>query len=430
MVYLPHWPIANRDVNQTERFVILNKILNNLGNPHLKIPPVIHVAGTNGKGSTIAFLSAIFKAANYKTHIYTSPHLHHVNERIVIANKQVSDRQLFSLLEEVRFACEGENLTLFEGLTLAAILAFSQNPADVCLIECGMGGRIDATNIIPEKILTILTSISLDHMQFLGPNLDSIAFEKSQIMRNGIPTILANQEKEAGMRVEIEALKIGSPLINEENDFRLELKENGNFDFYYKGKNFETSYLNLPAPALLGFHQYQNAALAIAGICTILDFQKANFNIEAEHIAAGLTEVKWPARLEKIDKISSKNCEIWFDGAHNVGGAESLANWLLEKKLQEPEKANYLVSGFTKGKAQSQFFEFFKDIVDFACAVRVKSEPNPEEPKIIGEEISKIGISHLAFEDLEEALNFLQKLQPEKACNIVICGSLYLFCYL
>ena len=436
MVYLPHWPVSNKSaIVRDNGFDSIRKILDNLNNPHRKLPPVIHIAGTNGKGSTVAFLAAIFQSAGYKTHIYTSPHLHHCNERIVIANHQIDDNYLYQILEEVRIAADGIDLSLFEALTLAAILAFSQKPADICIIETGMGGRIDSTNVIDNKILTIITAISYDHTKYLGDNIAAIAAEKAHIMRNRVPAVIAHQTRPAGATIEIRSLEIDNPLIHYGANFEIDINADDSFNFHYQGKTINTDFKKLPPPALPGQHQYLNAANAIAGIIAIKDFQTANFYINRKHVAEGLKKVKWPSRLQRINGNINKifknpESEIWIDGAHNSGGAYVLANWFKEKKREDLNKkinkSCYLITGFTKGKAEKQFFDQFKNIVNMICPVRVQGEPNPESAEIIKEEIIKSGIDATEQEDLTEALYFLANLNKNTPCRIVICGSLYL----
>ncbi|MES2677916.1 MAG: Mur ligase family protein [Pseudomonadota bacterium] len=402
MVYLPHFPIPNKNSISNNSPEKLRKILLKLGNPQDQLPPTIHIAGTNGKGSTAAFLASIFQAANYKTHIYTSPHLHHCNERIVVANNQIDDGYLYEMLEEIRITAGEINLTLFEGLTLAAILAFSKNPADICIIETGMGGRVDATNVIDKKIATILTAISFDHQEFLGNNLFAIACEKSHIMRPNIPCIIAPQNQEIITAIEQRSAEISNQLIYLDND------------------------LPIPKPALEGAHQYVNAALAITTINNI-----SGFKISQTDINNGLKNVKWSSRLEKLNhSLLKPDDELWIDGAHNQAGFEVLANWISEKIADDETKKpkrNYLITGFSKNKSKPEFFLPFKDIIDFICTVRVAGEPNAEQAEVILEKILEAGIEEVKNEDdLFDAINFLVNLDSENPCRIIICGSLYL----
>lgn len=431
MVFLPHFPIPNKNSVSNNSPEKLLKILSKLGNPQDHLPPTIHIAGTNGKGSTTAFLASIFQAGGYKTHIFTSPHLHHCNERIVVAGNQIDDGYLYEMLEEVRIAANGIDLTLFEGLTIAAILAFSKIAADVCIIETGMGGRVDATNVIDKKIVTILTSISFDHQEFLGDNLTAIACEKSYIMRSNVPCVIAPQNLEVIDAIELRSSEISNQLIYFGKDFKIEINDDESFNFktsnqwsVVSGQLFE--FLNLPKPALLGWHQYLNASLAIAAICT------TTFSISQKNISDGLEQVKWISRLEKLNhKLLKKDDELWIDGAHNEGGFIVLSDWLKEQIVDdfqnEKPKRNYLIVGFTKHKAKTEFFSPFKDIIDFISAIRVAGEPNPEEAETIYEQVLKSGIEEVKTEDdLLDAINFLVNLDQENPCRIIICGSLYL----
>ncbi|MFT7099425.1 MAG: dihydrofolate synthase/folylpolyglutamate synthase, partial [Rickettsiales bacterium] len=399
-------------------------ILEKLGNPQNQLPPTIHIAGTNGKGSTAAFISRIFQLAGYKTHLFTSPHIHHCNERIVISDHQIDDGYLYEILEEVRMACEeigNINLTLFEGFTLAAILAFSKNPADICIIETGMGGRVDATNVIDQKIATIITSISLDHQEYLGPDLFSIACEKSHIMRPNVPCVVAPQEPEIMLAIKARAAEISVPLHVFDDDSKIKINQDGTFDLDF------INLKNLAKPALIGCHQYLNASLCVIAICHL-----KNFDISKDAINEGLKSTKWISRLEKLHhKNLRKEDELFIDGAHNQGGFDILSDWIMEKINDDSEnqkpKRNFLITGFTKNKVKPEFFKPFKNIIDFICPIRVKNEPNPEEAKIIVEKVLQSGIKEVqAQDDLESALNFLINLDPQNPCRIIICGSLYL----
>ncbi|MFT6346289.1 MAG: dihydrofolate synthase/folylpolyglutamate synthase [Myxococcota bacterium] len=443
MVYLPHFPVPNKKSISDNSCAKILPILERLGNPQDKLPPTIHLAGTNGKGSTAAFLSSIFTSANYKVHIFTSPHLHHCNERIVISGNQIDDGYLYELLEEIRTVCEeigNVNLNIFEGITLAAILAFSKNPADICIIETGMGGRVDATNVIDKKIATILTSISHDHEEYLGSDLFSIACEKSHIMRPNVPCFVAPQKPEALLAIKSRASELSAPLHIFDDNFEVKIAEDGSFSLKIQttksdldcnkeeSQNENTVNIkNLTKPALLGWHQYLNASLAISTILQLKDFE-----ISQDSINEGLKSIKWISRLEKLHhKSLKKDDEIWIDGAHNQAGFEVLADWIADKINDDFEnkkpKRNFLITGFTKNKAKSEFFLPFKDIIDFICAIRVSGETNPEEADVIVEKILTSGIKEVKNqEDLENAINFLINLDPENPCRIVICGSLYL----
>ena len=429
MVDMPHWPKPNLSNYNRNDLDDIRRVLNNLDNPEKSLPPVIHVAGTNGKASTIAFLQAIFTSANYKIHSHISPHIHRCNERIIIAGEEISDNYLYQILEEIRLKSENINLTFSDAMIIAAILAFSRNEADICLIETGMGGRIDQTNAIDNKILSIITPISFDHEEFLGQTIAAIASEKSHIMRANIPAIIAPQTLDAGKVIELRSLEIGNILKHFDQDFTIEINEDDSFDFRYFSKS-EILWQNLPKPSLEGEYQYINASLAIAVIFTLEEFYPNKFQISEDNIKNALKEVKNPGRLEKIN-IShpnlGKNAEIWLDGAHNIAGFYALARWLEEKimidEVNNIERDNYLIVGFTKGKASEEFFSFFENMIDFIYAIRVAGEPNPEDADIIVKKI--INIPNEVAENLSDAIDFLAK-KSDKSCRIIIAGSLYL----
>jgi dihydrofolate synthase/folylpolyglutamate synthase len=441
-MYLPHWPIpatfGNRKIDYEAVFDRMSQVLQRLGNPHLKLPPVIHVAGTNGKGSVIAFLAAIFKSAGYSSHIYTSPHLHDCNERIIIADQKISDNELFLAMEESRIAAKDTPLTFFEGFTIGAMLAFSQKQADICLIETGMGGRIDATNIIEQKLATILTPISFDHTEYLGHSIERIALEKSLIIRKNTPVIVSSQANKARKIIEIIASDYNSPMILYDRDFEIILNEDNSFDFTYhqkKSSNQDPSYKNLSPPILIGQHQYINAATAIATIATINDFYPNLFKINQDQINLGLKKAKWPSRLERITNnltklLKNDSSELIIDGAHNQSGAFAIAKWILEQKLNDQKnqisKKNFLIVGFSKNKCKTEFLENFINIVDDICSIRVWGEPNPESAEIIRDIGQSINLTIKPQSDIAQAINYLAKSINYDQCRIIICGSLHL----
>lgn len=421
MVYLPHWPIpatlGNRQIDYETVFERMALVLEKLGNPQQKLPPVIHVAGTNGKGSAVSLIAEIFKQSGYKTHIYTSPHLHDCNERIVLAGEKISDTFLFEIMEETRIAAAETPLTFMESFTIGAFLAFSKVPADIAIIECGMGGRIDATNIIEKKLLSLIMPISFDHTEYLGNSIERIALEKAMIMRPETPLIVASQPKKAREIIELLARDQNIETYFYDEDFAILLdEESGEFDLRIKDQIFE----NLPKPSLPGSHQYINFATAISAALL------TPYNITIDAVKQAIRQTYWPSRLEKISNnlnkiLKNPTDEIWIDGAHNQAGAFALARWILE---QTDQKENFVICGFSKNKCKKEFLENFRNLAQIV-AITVDGEPYPEKAAKISQIGAEIGIKIFAAEDLLDAISYIAK-KCDKPCRITICGSLHL----
>lgn len=407
MVHMPHWPIPHKALPARVDLANMMVLMDLLDNPHLKIPPVIHVAGTNGKGSTIAYLRAIFEAAGYKVHSYTSPHLLEFNERIVLAGEKIFDNHLFQICEKVRVISgkAGLDPTFFEATTAAAFLAFSETPADILLLETGLGGRLDATNIVPNPLLTIITPISYDHMPMLGSTLPIIAGEKAGIIKPGVPCIISAQV-DSVMDVFLNRCdELSSKSIAYGYDFAVD-RVGGRMIV----KNYEED-KEYPLPALLGDHQILNAGSVIMA-CKLL---KGKFDITYENICEGLQQVNWPGRLQKI---SWKSSSIWLDGAHNSGGAQVLAIWMKEN-LQRPIS---MVLGVTKNRDAAAFVSFFEGIVDRIYCVRVSSEPSSYSATKLSELLEYSGIEVIACDSLEEGIDEAIGFSED----VVVTGSLFL----
>jgi dihydrofolate synthase/folylpolyglutamate synthase len=417
MYGMPHWPVrlGNKPIDlNLERVTFL---LEKLGNPHLNLPPVIHITGTNGKGSTLAFLKSIFEASGKKVHRYTSPHLLRFNERIILAGEEISDDFLNQIIEHCRIVAEPFNLklTLFEGITVAAFLAFSKIRADILLLEVGMGGRLDATNVIANPELTIITPISLDHTDFLGETIAKIAFEKAGIIKANTCCITAPQLDAAHQVIENVAQNLNAPLFSYEYDYIIKKND---FGFEFLSNKFT---LKLPPPNLIGDHQYLNAGTAIAAIANL-----KNFKISEPHIIQGITTAIWPARLQlitsgKLATMLPPNWELWLDGAHNESGAQILSLWAEEKQ----DKSLYLICGMTKGRDSKNFFKYFTGKVNFVCGVLVESEPTSHSATHIANDATSIGLKSYAADSLNDAIKKLIEISST-ASRILICGSLYL----
>nr|WP_064591473.1 folylpolyglutamate synthase/dihydrofolate synthase family protein [Orientia tsutsugamushi] len=436
MVKMPHWPIPWRNHIKYD-LTRIKLLLSALQNPHLKVPPVIHVAGTNGKGSTIAYLRAIFETTGYKVHSYTSPHLLNFNERITIASEYIDDRYLFNIIEKTRTTAAKVNITptFFEGTTAAAFLAFAENKADILLLETGMGGRLDATNVIDNPIATIITPISYDHMEYLGPTLTTIAAEKAGIIKANAPCIISCQAQQVYDLLIDYAIRVKAIPIVYEYDFGIQ-KQNDSFKFLSHNFTYQFS-----LPSLPGNHQVINAATAITTCKAITK----HFNFSANDIQKGISNTVWPARLEKIDLLQydkifniimkhlyKKNIDvphnipqIWLDGAHNTGGAQSLSNFIREN-LTPPI---YLILGMTSNREVKPFLSYFTDIVTQIFTVSVISEPASYDAEKLAAYANSSGIISIPTESLTDAIIAAIKSNQafvQQNGNIIITGSLFL----
>lgn len=416
MVKMPHWPTPMERASMKLGLDNIGEFLEKLGNPHHHIPPVIHVAGTNGKGSTIAFMRAILEAYGLKVHVYTSPHLLEYNERIVLAGEKISDQFLHQLLEECRLTSLKHELSVsfFEGTTAAAFLAFSRVKADIVLLEVGLGGRLDATNIITKPLLTVITPISFDHMDMLGDTIEQIAFEKANIMKSGVPCVVSMQSDEAHHVIAQYASKIDVPICRYEYDFGLSYQRG---IISYHAEDYT---LTMPQLALNGDHQYINAATAIAAIKSL------KLNITDNMIVEGLSTAKWPGRLQLITngnivKSLPNNWELWLDGAHNAAGMLCVANWL-QDKLTAPV---YAIVGFTKKRPIKQLLGPLQNLVSEIIAVNVKSEPLSYPAEHIAAQANEMGFASMACQDIEEALDYVSQ-KNHRVATIIVTGSLFL----
>jgi dihydrofolate synthase/folylpolyglutamate synthase len=415
---MPHWPIPlwHKDIKYD--LSRIKGLLEALGNPLKKLPPVIHIAGTNGKGSTTAFLKSIFEAAGYKSHVYTSPHLIEFNERIVIGSQRISDKMLYELAEKVRIVAEKlpDEPTFFEATTAIALLAFAENPADILILETGMGGRLDATNVIDRPLATIITPISYDHMEYLGPTLPIIAREKAGIIKNEVPCIISNQVAEVYDVLFAECERKAAPAIAFQYDFGLEHTELG---FKYLSNDF---CLDLPKLGLAGEHQYLNAAGVIACIRNI-----TGFNISCEHIIQGLISAKWPARLQRVtaglfEKILGDKFEIWVDGAHNEAGAQMLSNWLIDNN----KTPLYMIFGMTKNRNVEAFLRHFKCLSPYVYGVLIEAEPSSYSTQRLQDMIKPLSMNFTASESIEDAIRKIAVDGKDQGGVVVVAGSLFL----
>ncbi len=428
----PSWPNLNE--HKTIRLGLdrVYELLARLGDPHLKLPPTIHLAGTNGKGSIIAFLGAILNEAGYVSHRYTSPHLVDFNERMIIADKQISEQYLNEITAECKEAALKKpeiEITFFEATTVAAFLAFSRSKADILLLETGMGGRLDATNCLPEVFLSIITPISIDHQEFLGKTLRKIAHEKAGIIKNKCPVIIAKQKKSVIKDLKEAAIEKNSPAKIYGIDWNVEHHHNYftvNLLSANKIKSFK-----LELPSLAGNHQLYNAATAI----TALFFQD-KFVINEGHIKKAITNVTWPARLQKITQgkffdILSKNLaakpkvnfELILDGSHNEDGSKTIKSWI----KSQPKAINYFIFAMVKDKNCKKFLSNLKSQINYLMPIAIENEDRSKNPKEIARTATIIGIKSSTATSLENAINKITKLhRHHQNLRIIICGSLYL----
>ncbi|MBX6327025.1 MAG: bifunctional folylpolyglutamate synthase/dihydrofolate synthase [Pseudolabrys sp.] len=400
----------------------MQRLLAALGHPERRLPPVIHVAGTNGKGSTVAFLRAILEAAGRRVHAYTSPHLVRFNERFRLAaphgGRLVDDAELVAALETCERANADAPITVFEITTAAGLLLFSRHPADVLLMEVGLGGRLDATNVIERPLVSVITPISIDHTDFLGDTLGKIAAEKAGIIKSGAPVVSAAQHRDALDALERRAARVGAPLKVAGKDWTA-TEERGRLVF-----QDDAGLLDLPAPRLYGRHQFENAGLAIAAL------RAAQFRIAPAEYESGILAADWPARLHRLGqgrlvRLAPPGSELWLDGGHNPEGGRAVAAALadLEERVSRPL---VLVVGMLRSKDCKGFLANFTGL-----ARRVIAVPIPgAEAGLAAEEVASCaraaGLSAMSRDNLAEALAAVVGLELEPPPRILITGSLYL----
>ena len=385
-----------------------------LGDPQHRLPPVIHVAGTNGKGSTVALIRAIAEAAGLSVHAYTSPHLVRFNERIRLASRLIEDEALSAVLDRIETAasdCGGE-ATVFESTTAAAFLAMSETPADLAIIEVGLGGVLDATNVIERPLLSVITPVDYDHAEFLGTDLAMIASEKAGVLKAGAPAVIGRQREEAMKAIERRATDVRARLTVLGVDFDA-WAERG-------GLAFQTAdlFMDLPAPALAGAHQIDNAAVAVAAALE-LDLPEAA-------IAEGLKDVRWPARLQRItagpygEAARAADAELWLDGGHNPHAGRALAVFLADRQARAPRPLA-LICGMLANKDQGGFFEALKDTG--ATVFTVGFDGAAGEPGALAAVARGHGLGATPAGSVSDALDMALRFG---AGRVAICGSLYL----
>ena len=398
----------------------LKRLLADLGHPECNLPPIIHVAGTNGKGSTIAFLRAIYTASQRHVHVYTSPHLVRFAERFVLAGVDIKDAVLLAILEECEHANDGRPITLFEITTAAGLLAFSRTPANLLLLEVGLGGRFDATNVIDRPALSVITPISLDHQQYLGETIEQIAFEKAGILKPGVPAVIARQP-DAALAVILEmAERIGAPTVVFGRDWTVKPDS--------EGLLFRTQGVTqrLTAPGLPGTHQLDNAGTALATV----ELLQGRFPVSISAINNGLAKVRWPARLQQLkhgpmlNELNS-HTSLWLDGGHNIDAARVIATEVRKWKGVKPELRIDLVFGALNNRPAEDFLSAFFGTVTSVRTVAIPGELSTLSADDAAKSARNASLDAKPKADVKSAVADLARMTVGPQV-ILICGSLYL----
>ncbi len=390
------------------------QLLDDLGRPQDRLPPVIHVAGTNGKGSTIACLRAMLEAAGQRVHVFTSPHLVRFNERIRLAGRLVSSRRLNAVLERVEAVNAGRPITQFEITTSAALVLFAETPADILLLEVGMGGTYDSTNVIAQPLGVVITPVDIDHQAYLGTSVADIAVNKAGILKRGAPAVIGRQRDEGLAVIEARAAELGIVPVVQGRDY----------DGYEQGGRLvyqdEAGLLDLPPPALAGAHQFDNAALAVAAL------RHFGLAVPEAAMARGLRSVTWPARLQPLagrlrDSLPRAD-ELWLDGGHNAHGAAALARALTAMNAARPLPL-VLILGMMNTRQPADFLEPFRPLAPKVLTLTIPGEPNAHKAGFIAASARAAGFEATACRALGSALAAAAGIAKAR---VVIAGSLYL----
>jgi dihydrofolate synthase/folylpolyglutamate synthase len=397
----------------------MTRILAQLDHPERKLPPVIHVAGTNGKGSVIAFMRAMLEADGKRVHVYTSPHLVRFNERFRIAGRLVSDEKLEEALAECERVNAGAPLTLFEITTAAGMLLFSRNPADVLLLEVGLGGRLDATNVIDQPAASVITPISRDHAEYLGENIDQIAVEKAGIIKEGVPVVVGVQHRDALSVIERRAARLNAPIRIAGEDWTAG-EERGRLVY-----QDEERLIDLPGPKLYGRHQFDNAGLAVAALRSVPSLTPRFSSLEA-----GVVNAEWPARMQRLTSgtlflRAPQGGELWLDGGHNPDGGRAIAAVLADLEERAP-KPVVLIVGMLTSKDCEGFLRNFAGLTRRIIAIPIEGQKNAMSPDGIADIARNVGIPAMTRTSLKAALDATEILELDPPPRILITGSLYL----
>lgn len=389
-----------------------------LGHPERRLPPILHVAGTNGKGSTCAFARAIAEAAGLKAHVFTSPHLVRPNERVRVAGTLASDADLIAALD--RIAATGRPVTYFEAVTAAAFLLFADTHADVTILEVGLGGRLDATNVVTPAMCAI-TPIDLDHMAILGDTVGKIAAEKAGILKPGVPAVIARQHPDAAASIAARAAQVGAPLLEAGVDWDV-WSEHGRLAVQTTDRFFD-----LPAPSLPGGHQIENAATAVVAMLTLDAQLKGALGLDDDVLARGVSTAVWPARMQRLtrgplaDQARARGLELWLDGGHNPHGARAIAQALARFQAQAPRET-WIILGVLDRKDLDGVVAPLAQAAAGIIGVPVPDSAASRDPRETAAAAARLGVAQSrTAETVSEAL----RAAPDGA-RVLICGSLYL----
>jgi len=395
----------------------VERLLAALGHPERRLPPVIHVAGTNGKGSTVAYLRAIAEAAGLKVHAITSPHLVRFAERIRVAGTLITDEALAELIERVEAANAGQPISFFEITTALALLAFAETPADLCIVEVGLGGRFDASNVFDAPAVSVITPVDYDHLDLLGPELSKITWEKAGVIKAGRPVVCARQMDEALVAIEKEAEALGAPLTLMGRDFDA-WEERGRLMVQMGEQLYD-----LPPPSLFGGYQFANAGLAVAVALTLGDPR-----IDEAALAKGVSSAVWPARFQRLtvgpmaELAKARGADLWLDGGHNPHAGRALAEAAGRLVARDPRPL-VLVAGMFARKDALGFFQPFAELNPPVFATTFDS-PNAAEAQDIAVAARQAGLAAETVTNVEEGLRRALAL-PGPAPHVLICGGLH-----
>jgi dihydrofolate synthase/folylpolyglutamate synthase len=395
----------------------VERLLAALGHPERRLPPVIHVAGTNGKGSTVAYLRAIAEAAGLKVHAITSPHLVRFAERIRVAGTLITDEALATLIERVEAANAGQPISFFEITTALALLAFAETPADLCVVEVGLGGRFDASNVFDAPAVSVITPVDYDHLELLGPELSKIAWEKAGVIKPGRPVVCARQLDEALETIEAEADMLDAPLVLMGRDFDA-WEERGRLMVQMGEQLYD-----LPPPSLFGGYQFANAGLAVAAALTLGDPR-----IDEAALAKGVSSAVWPARFQRLtagpmaELAKARGADLWLDGGHNPHAGRALAETAGRLVARDPRPL-VLVAGMFARKDALGFFQPFAALNPQVFATSFDS-PNAAEAQDLAEAARQAGLTAETVGNVEEGLRRALAL-PGAPPHVLICGGLH-----